>query len=337
MDHRQYPLCAPAKGERLEGGGLGDGPQEVPCKTLKESIMLTGYPLISVITLNWNTTEVTCDFLRSVRNNNTYPNIEVVVVDNASEKDPADDFHQVYPGLRFIRNSANLGFSGGNNVGIRAAAGDYFFIVNNDTEFTPGLLEGLLDVFRRHPDAGLVSPKFHYFFEKGTIEYAGYRNINLFTGRNGMIGHREKDHGQYDEMKETHYAHGGGMMVSRDIIERVGLMPEDFFLYYEELDWSEQVKRKGFKIYYQPGSLIYHKESMTTGKSSPLKTFYLTRNRILFMRRNAGWPGFLVFAAYFFCITIPKNSLVYLVRGQREHFRSFWKGVLWQFDRAITS
>jgi GT2 family glycosyltransferase len=292
-------------------------------------------PLISVVTLNWNTTAVTCDFLRSVREKNTYDNIEVVVVDNASEEDPSDSFRAANPAVRIIRNSENLGFSGGNNMGLRAARGDYFFIVNNDTEFTPGLLEGLLKVFKGYPDAGIVCPKFQSFFEKGTIEYAGYRNINLFTGRNGMIGHREKDHGQYDEIKVTHYAHGGGMMVSRAVVDEVGLMPEQFFLYYEELDWSEQIKRKGYKIYYQPESLIYHKESMTTGKSSPLKTFYLTRNRILFMRRNVSWPAFLVFTAYFFCFTLPKNSLVYLITGQREHLRSFWKGILWQFNPAI--
>ena len=292
-------------------------------------------PLISVITLNWNTTAVTTDFLRSVQRENTYDNIEVIVVDNASEQDPSDAFREAYPTVRVIRNGANLGFSGGNNAGLRVAAGDYFFIVNNDTEFTQGLLEGLLEVFHLHPDAGIASPKFHSFFEKGTIEYAGYRPINPFTGRNEMIGHREKDCGQYDEMKATCYAHGGGMMVSRAVIDRVGLMPEQFFLYYEELDWSEQVKRKGYKIYYQPRSLIYHKESMTTGKSSPMKTFYLTRNRILFMRRNVSRPAFMVFAAYFSCFTLPKNSLVYLIKGQREHLRSFWKGFLWQFNPTI--
>jgi GT2 family glycosyltransferase len=297
--------------------------------------MLTDRPLISIITLNWNTSSVTCDLLRSIREHNTYKNIEVIVVDNASKADPTDAFIEACPGARIIRNAENLGFSGGNNIGMRAASGDYFFIVNNDTEFTSGLLEGLLEVFQQHPDAGLVSPKFQYFFEKGTIEYAGYQNINPFTGRNGMIGHREKDQGQYDEMRVTHYAHGGGMMVSRDIIERVGLMPEQFFLYYEELDWSEQIKRKGYKIYYQPESLIYHKESMTTGRSSPLKTFYLTRNRILFMRRNTPWSRFLVFATYFLCFTIPKNSLRYLAKGQKEHLRSFWKGILWQFNTNI--
>ena len=241
-------------------------------------------PLVSVITLNWNGLEVTTDLLRSIRQQNTYPNIEVIVVDNASDKDPTQALQEIYPGVIVIRNDQNLGFSGGNNVGIRASKGDFLFIINNDTEFTPGLIEGLLDVFAKYPDAGVASPKFHYFFNKGTIEYAGYQSVNIFTGRNGMIGCREKDEGQYDETGPTNYAHGGAMMVSRKVIEEVGLLHEGFFLYYEEFDWCNQIKKKGFRIYYQPRSLIYHKESMTTGKESPLKTYYITRNRILYMR-----------------------------------------------------
>jgi GT2 family glycosyltransferase len=299
--------------------------------------MLNDRPLISIIALNWNTTSVTQAFLSSIGDHNTYSNIEVIIVDNASREDPSEACRAAYPAVKVIRNSENLGFSGGNNVGLRAASGDYFFIVNNDTEFTPGLLEGLLEVFQLHGDAGVACPKFHYFFEKGTIEYAGYNRINLLTGRNGMIGHGEKDEGQYDEMRETSYAHGGGMLVSRKVVERVGPMPEQFFLYYEELDWSEQIKRGGFRIYYQPRSLIYHKESVTTGKSSPLKTYYLTRNRILFMRRNVSGPALLVFSAYFLLFTIPKNSVSFLLKGQRQHFRSFWRGIFWQFNPSIQS
>ena len=182
-------------------------------------------PLVSVITLNWNTTAVTCEFLSSIKKQNTYHNIEVIVVDNASEKNPSASFLAVYPSAKIICNHHNLGFSGGNNAGMKAANGEYFFIVNNDTEFTPGLIESLLEVFRNHPDAGIVCPKFHYYFNKGTIEYAGYKSVNIFTGRNGMIGMGEKDHGQYDFIKKTNYAHGGGMMVSKKAIEKVGLMP----------------------------------------------------------------------------------------------------------------
>lgn len=293
-------------------------------------------PLVSIVTLNFNTTAVTCDFLASLKTQNTYQPMEVIVVDNASREDPTAAFTAAYEGVTVLRNDKNLGFAGGNNTGIRAAKGDYLFIVNNDTEFTPRLLEGLLDIFAEYPDAGIVCPKFHYFFQKGTIEYAGFEAMNIFTGRNGMVGSREEDRGQYDKIRETPYAHGGAMLVPRKVVDEVGGLYEPFFLYYEELDWSEQIRRKGYKIYYQPASLIYHKESMTTGKSSPLKTFYLTRNRILFMRRNIPWPGLMIFSLYFLCFTIPKNTLTYLVKGQRSHLRSFWKAIFWQFNPSIT-
>jgi GT2 family glycosyltransferase len=296
----------------------------------------TGKPLVSVITLNWNSTAVTGEFLCSINQQNTYENIEVIVVDNASLEDPTQELKAVYPSATIICNPSNFGFSAGNNIGIRESKGDYLFIVNNDTEFTPGLIEGLIEIFQQYPDAGIVCPKFHYFFEKGTIEYAGYKPINIFTGRNSMIGSHEKDEGQYNEVKETTYAHGGGMMVSRRVINEVGLMPEDFFLYYEELDWSVQIRKKGFKIYFQPNSLIYHKESMSTGKISPLKTYYLTRNRILFMRRNIQLPGFGIFFLYFTFFTIPKNTLKYLFKRQKDHLKSFWKGILWHFNHNIT-
>jgi GT2 family glycosyltransferase len=293
-------------------------------------------PLVSIITLNWNTTAVTCEFLTSIQEQNTYKNIEVIVVDNASDQDPSSAIQSIVPSAKIIRNKKNVGFSAGNNIGIKAAGGEYLFIVNNDTEFTPQLIESLLNVFQNNPDAGIVCPKFHYYFNKGVIEYAGYRPVNIFTGRNGMIGNGENDTGQYDRLSKTNYAHGGAMMVSRTAIENVGLLPELFFLYYEELDWSVKFKKKGYSIYFQPEALIYHKESMSTGKTNPLKTFYLTRNRILFMRRNMPAHGFSVFVIYFILFTVPKNSLVFLLKRQTKHLKSFWKGIWWHFNHRIT-
>jgi GT2 family glycosyltransferase len=257
----------------------------------------------------------------------------VIVVDNGSVEDPSTACIAEYPAVKMVLTGANLGFSAGNNAGLRVARGDYFFIVNNDTEFTPGLLEGLLEIFQTYPDAGMACPKFQYYFHKGTMEWAGFRKINVFTGRNTAIGHGEKDEGQYNTVRETPYAHGGAMLVPRKVVENVGLMPEEFFLYYEELDWSEQIRRKGYKIYYQPASLIYHKESMTTGKASPLKTFYQTRNRILFMKRNVAWHQYLVFILFFIFLTVPKNSLQFILGGKMEHLKAFWKGALFSGSR----
>lgn len=285
-------------------------------------------PLVSIVTVNFNNAVVTCDLLHSIERN-SYRNLEVIVVDNASVEDPTAALKATYPAVQVIRSEKNLGFSGGNNLGLRVAKGEYLFLVNNDTEFTDGLIEGLLELFAQYPDAGIASPKFHYYFHKGTIEYAGYRAVDILTGRNGMIGCKEPDNGQYDRISETNYAHGGGMMIPARILQEVGLMPEVFFLYYEEFDWCEQIKRKGYKVYYQYKSLIYHKESMTTGKNSPLKTYYITRNRILFMRRNVKLLYRMVFMLYLTIFTIPKNTLTFLLKREHKHLKAFWNGLFW--------
>ncbi len=293
--------------------------------------MAASKPLVSIITVNYNNTDVTADLLQSI-GYLTYPNVEVIVVDNASKSSPVVTLQKTYPEVKIIMSPKNLGFAGGNNLGIKAARGEYIFLVNNDTVLTPDILEGLVEIFDLYPDAGAVSPKFHYYHSPGTIEFAGYEEVNIFSGKNAMVGCRKKDYGQYDEISVTHYAHGGGMMVPASVIREVGLMPEMYFLYYEEFDWCEQIKRKGYQIYYQPKSLIYHKESMTVGKKSTLKTFYLNRNRILFMRRNVKGLPLLFFTAYFVCCTIPKNVLTFLLHKENDHLKAFWKGLKWNLS-----
>ena len=292
--------------------------------------MHNNIPLVSIITVNYNNVNDTCDLLTSVKLL-TYPNIEIIVVDNASKENPVTRLKQAYQQVRIILSKKNLGFAGGNNLGIKEAKGEYLFFVNNDTVMTHNVIEGLLEIFENYPDAGVVSPKFHYYHSPGIIEFAGYRAVNIFNGRNSMVGCREKDYGQYDKISITDYAHGAGMMVPAHVIKEAGLMPDVYFLYYEEFDWCEQIKRHGYKVYYQPKSLIYHKESMAVGKKSVLKTYYLTRNRILFMRRNVKGLPLYIFTFYFMFFTIPKNTFFYLLKKEADHLKAFWRGLAWNF------
>ncbi len=285
-------------------------------------------PLVSIIILNYNTIEVTCEFIESTKKL-TYPNYEIILVDNASTPDPTDLVTSRYPAVRLIRNEVNLGFSGGNNVGIKAAAGSYYFIVNNDTEVTEDLLERLLEPFASDPAIGVVSPKIRYFSSPKVIQYAGFTEVNPFTGRNKLIGEKELDFGQHDTPGYTAYTHGAAMMVKKEVVDRVGLLPDLFFAYYEELDWSAHIKRAGYKIYYQPAALIYHKESVTIGKESPLKAYYQNRNRILFMRRNSNRLQFAFFVVFLITVIVPKMIIVYSLKGQFIHLKNFFRGLAW--------
>lgn len=287
-------------------------------------------PLVSIISINYNSAPQTKELLDSLKNVN-YKNLEVLIVDNASANREIEELIPAYPEVKFIMSDQNYGFAGGNNLAIGKAKGDYLFFVNNDAELTPDCIPPLLHTFRKYPDAGAVSPKFHYHSKPGIIEYAGYSAISPFTGRNTTIGANETDNGQYDEVSTTNYTHGGGMMVPKEVVDKVGMMPEDYFLYYEEFDWCERMKRAGYRIYYQPLALVRHKVSASIGQDSTLKTYYLTRNRILFMRRNKNALSYMTFLTFLFCFTVPKNVLLFTVRKQYKHLSAFWKGVTWNF------
>ncbi len=287
-------------------------------------------PRVSLITVNYNSTTVTLELLKSLQRY-PYGNLEVIVVDNASRQDPTQELLATMPTVMVIRSEVNLGFAGGNNLGVQQATGNYLLFINNDTEVTEGAIEKLVATLMDNPNGAAVSPKFHFFFHPGILEYAGYNDMNFFTARASMRGHKEPDVNKYNTTEQTHYAHGGGMMVPRWVIDRVGQMPQCYFLYYEELDWCEMMKRAGFKIYYEPAALIYHKESMSTGKASTLKTYYLNRNRILFIRRNASTWQRLTFIVYYTFVTLPKNTLVFVIKREWSHLRAFYRGIVWHF------
>ena len=294
-------------------------------------------PLVSIIALNYNQTDVTCAFLESTKML-TYDHFETIVVDNASTVDPTEQIERgKYPNVRLIVCGKNWGFTGGNNLGMREAKGDYVFIVNNDTEVTPDLLEQLLQPFAQHERVGVVSPKIKFHHHPDIIQYAGFRPMNPFTGRTGAVGSREVDHGQHDVPGETYGAHGAAMMVKREVIEKVGMFAETFFIYYEEWDWSSRIRRAGYKIFYQPKATIYHKESITMGKESAIKAYYHTRNRILYMRRNSEKRQFMVFVLFLVCFIIPKSIVNYLRRWQLKHLKAFMNGVIWNLKTPLAS
>ena len=238
---------------------------------------------VSVITINYNGLDDTCALIETIPFNE---NMEVIVVDNASNNQEADLIVQRYPQVKVIKSERNLGFAGGNNLGILAAQGKYLFLVNNDTIFKHFNVPALIDRMESSPKIGIVCPKIRFTWGNNPIQFAGYTPLSKVTVRNHAIGFGEDDYGQYDTAHPTPYAHGAAMLIRRDAIDKVGLMPKCFFLYYEELDWSMMFTRAGYQIWYEPTCTIYHKESQATGQNSPLRTYYLTRNRLLLVRRN---------------------------------------------------
>jgi GT2 family glycosyltransferase len=297
--------------------------------TLKED-----NPFVSIVTLNWNGTDVTCEFLESTRSF-TYKNYEILVCDMGSDIDPTHRINEAsYPNTKVLRSETNLGFTGGNNWGMRQAKGNFIFIVNNDTEVTNNLLDILLEPFYMDPSIGVTCPKIRFHHHPSIIQYAGFNPIDLYTGRTTAVGTMEEDKGQHDISGYTHGAHGCAMMLKKEVIDKVGMFPEKFFIYYEEWDWSARIIKADYKIYYQAKGLIFHKESITMGKQSALKVYYHTRNRILYMRRNTNALQFVFFSLFFFFISTPKAILKFSINNQSEHLKSFVKGIIWNLTKS---
>jgi len=293
---------------------------------------------VSIVTVNFNQPGVTLDFLKSIKEHTIFDQIELILVDNGSKEDHCDAYLEMYPGLIYIRSEKNLGFAGGNNLGIKVATGDYLLMLNNDTEITENLIEVLLDEFEQKPEIGLLSPLILYFEEPEVVQYAGYTPMNYLTCRNQTIGHMEEDKGQYNnESRETGYCHGAAMMCRRNDLNRVGLMAEQFFLYYEELDWCEKFKRAGQKIWFTGRTKIYHKESMSVGKESSIKTYFMTRNRLLFIRRNTGFINTALFSLFYIFLACPKQTLSYWQKGRKDLIKWVFKGLTWNFFNKSNS
>ena len=260
--------------------------------------------------------------------------IEVIVVDNASSQDEATIIEQRYPLVTVIRSKANLGFAGGNNLGIQAAHGKYLFFINNDTllrckkeDVRCKMFQPLIDRLDSSPKIGMVSPKIRFSWGTNPIQYAGYTPLSSITMRNRAIGCGEADNGQYDIPHSTPYAHGAAMMVKREVIDKVGLMPECYFLYYEELDWSMIIRRAGYDIWYEPACTIYHKESQATGQNSPLKSYYMTRNRLLFAKRNISSPQRYLTYCYLIGIVALRDIQKFLLCHRPDLAKATLKGL----------
>ena len=239
-------------------------------------------------------------------------------MDNGSRNDEAAALKLQFPCIKTIRSAENLGFAGGNNLALEYAVGDYLFFINNDTEILEDHIDLLCKALEEHPDAGMVCPKICFFSDKSIIQYAGYTPMKGFRMKNEMLGYGKKDDGSFDRAGFTAFPHGAAMLIRREAITQVGPMPEMYFLYYEELDWALMFSRKGWKIYFEPSCTIYHKDSLTTRRHSPVFTYYMTRSRLIFAQRNL--EGFqrvlsILFTRY---VASFKHLIVNLMQGRLD-------------------
>lgn len=294
--------------------------------------------LTSIITVNYHQADVTIDLLKSVANNYNPKDVELIIVDNGAEVHLEALFLPYYANIKYIQSKENLGFAGGNNLGIAQAKGDYVFLLNNDTEIPAGCIESMIDILTANENIGLLSPLLLYFDDKSLVQYAGFTPMNYLTGRNAYIGQFERNVGQFNNATQrTGFCHGAAVICRRADLEKAGLMDENYFLYYEELDWCEKFKRIGKEIWFTGKTHVYHKESVSVGKKSGLKTYFNTRNRMLFIRKNTSLINTLLFSFYYLFVATPKAILRDILNKETSLIKWRLKALWWNFTNGKNS
>ncbi|MDO8503293.1 MAG: glycosyltransferase family 2 protein [bacterium] len=253
---------------------------------------------VFVVILNWNGKEDTIECLQSLKKLQVRNfNYQAVVVDNGSSDDSVKEITKRYRDVVVMENEENLGFTGGNNIGIRFAlkrGADFVLILNNDTIVDRDLVVRLLEIAGKHQDTGIFSPKIYFApgfeFHKGrynpgvegkVLWYAGGKmDWNNVLGENRGVD--EVDRGQYEKAEEIDFATGACMFIRRDVLKKVGLFDERYFMYFEDADLSQRTREAGWKVMYTPGAYIWHKVARSSAIGSSLNDYFITRNRLLF-------------------------------------------------------
>lgn len=264
---------------------------------------------VAVIILNYKTKKLTLECIDSVKKS-SYKNIEIIIVDNNSE-DGLEDNIKKNPQISFIQTGENLGYTGGNNIGIKKALilnSDYIFILNSDTELAQNAIENLVFAGEKDESIGIIGPKI-LFDDKKTIWFAG----GIFDKNNILGSHRgvdQKDEGQFDAETETDYITGAAMFIKKEVVDKIGLFDERYFLYYEDSDFCKRAKNAGFNIIFAPSAIVYHENAKSTGLGSSLQDYFITRNRMLYASKFADFRiKFALFREAIRNIFIPVRRL----------------------------
>ena len=327
------------------------GAYEVKKKSIKK------WPKVAIIILNWNGWKDTIECLESVFRN-TYPNYQVIVMDNGSTDGSIEKikawaegkqevltpesthplYHLSYPCVKksipyiyynreeaerggdftleekmtkewrnykklndielsptspypliFIQTGKNLGFAGGNNIGMRYTLKnedfDYIWLLNNDTVIDKKALIKMVKLARCEKTIGMIGSKLMFYNNIKMIQSIGGGEIIALQGRTKVIGYQQKDRRQWDKPLEIDFITGASLLVKKQVIDDVGLMDENYFLYFEDVDWSIRSKIKNCKLLYCPESKIWHKEGGTVKALSSFAIYYSTRNSLIFMKK----------------------------------------------------
>lgn len=290
-------------------------------------------PLVAIIILNWNGGNDTVECLESLRKL-VYPRVCLIVVDNASEDDSVGRIRRNYSDVVLICNPKNLGYAEGNNIGIKHAlriGAEFVLLLNNDTVVDKNFLQLLVGAVKKKLHVGLAGPKILSHGSPNRIWFAGPKKTWAF-GRPLELGHRgfgEVDSGQYDRTMPVGFITGCSLLISREVISRVGLLDSDYFAYYEDADYCLRAKNAGYALLYVPKARIWHKAARSTTdiySYSPVTMYLGIRNRLLFMKKHGNPVGWLIFIPYFVGV-ILRSLFKFPIFGRGSVTRPIYFGI----------
>ena len=274
-------------------------------------------PLVAIILINWNNYQDTLECIDSIQKS-TYKNIYIIVVDNNSQNNSVQILNENAKDIKLILSSENTGFTGGNNIGIAYATkvnADFILVLNNDTLIEKTAIEKLVHASKDHNDVGIFTPKILFHPDRHLIWSAGtiYDKKKLM-GLN--YGYKKNDSSELDETRDLDYAVGCALLIRSSVIKKIGVLTEDYFATWEDVDFGLRAKQAGFRILYIPSSTIWHKESSSSGgMDSPQYVYYQTRSALIFQRRWARSFFNLVNGHSYYLAYCVKRSYKFLING----------------------
>ena len=296
---------------------------------------------LSIVILNWNVRDLLRQCLTSVYATRSTLATQVIVVDNASSDDSVAMVRGEFPDVRLIVNAANRGYTGGNNDGIAAAAGRYVLVLNPDTQVVGDALSTLVAYAEAHPDVGLVAPQL--LNPDGSVQPSRRRFPTLTTALfestwlqsiapHGVLNDYYMLDRSDDETQPVDWAVGACLLVRREVIDRVGMLDEGFFMYSEELDWCRRIKGAGWKIVYLPKAQVIHHMGKSSDQVIAQRHIYFQTSKVRYFRKHhgkwaAGWLRIALLAMYVWQLMLEAaKGLIGSKRElRRERVRAYWQ------------
>ena len=239
---------------------------------------------LSIIIVNWNTSELLLRCLESIYFSKPPLAFEIIVIDNGSVDDSVRAIESRYPDVQIIQNDQNLGFARANNQGLRIASGRYFMLLNSDTLVLPGSIHGLVETADQYPNVGVIGPKLLNL--DGTLQESWASFPTLWSEMIGKNLRRRQPVAYAPNSYEVDWVMGACMLVRAEAVEAAGMLDEEYFMYSEETDWCFRIKRKGWKVWYLSNAEIYHVGGGSANRASLKQLVLLYRSKILFFRKN---------------------------------------------------